>query len=456
MTIEITNNTKLNDFLNRNNISEEDFNKSKIKWEDLLKIGISHSARMSYLKETAVLLSSMLQQGNEVHSVRWRIKDPEHLMAKIIRKKIEGACKYNDISEENYHSIITDLIGIRVLHLFKRDWQGIHKLIHSMWKLAEKPVIYIRDGDDSELKVFQETDCLVKVHKAGYRSVHYIINTRPMKDEIFTEIQVRTIFEEAWSEIDHRVRYPNFSDNQLINYFLMIFNRFAGSADEMGTFVLDLRDAMELLEFSKIEISKIENEKKESLYKIDELITKLSKEKDKAGQTSNELKLLKKEMNRLKKSESTINSINVKNSVDFLRNHRLNDEMLKKLSTNKLLGSDIISSPDIANQMRFLNGMLKTQEHSEALQLLKKAHKINVWKNYNDLNTTQSVLNLAIGDVDRKSNDNVKHGCLQESENRNENKSSKLRSDFKSNNNKGVVDIENNEKDDNNSSNNRD
>ncbi|EBF1559221.1 addiction module component [Salmonella enterica] len=437
MTIEITNGTKLNEFLARNNISEAEFNKSNIKWEDLLKIGISHSIRMPYLKETAVLLSSMLQQGNEVHSVRWRIKDPEHLMAKIIRKKIEGACKYDDISEENYHSIITDLIGIRVLHLFKRDWQEIHNLIHSMWKLAEKPVIYIRDGDDSESKVYQDTDCLVKVHKAGYRSVHYIINTRPMKDEIFTEIQVRTIFEEAWSEIDHRVRYPNFSNNQLINYFLMIFNRFAGSADEMGSFVLDLRDAMELLEFSKVEISKIENEKKESLHKIDELITKLSKEKDKAGQTSNELKLLKKEMNRLKKSESTINDININNSVDFLKNHRLNTEMLQKLSTNKLLGYDVISSSDIANQMRFF----KTQAHSEVLQLLKGVQKTNVWENYKNLNTIQSAIDLAIGADNRKSNDNVSNGCLKENENISESESTKL----KINNNKGIVDIDNND-----------
>lgn len=454
MTIEITNDTKLNDFLDRNNISEDEFNNSNIKWEDLLKIGISHSIRMPYLKETAVLLSSMLQQGNEVHSVRWRIKDPEHLMAKIIRKKIEGACKYDDISEENYHSIITDLIGIRVLHLFKRDWQEIHNLIHSMWQLAEKPVIYIRDGDDSE-SICQETDCLVKVHKAGYRSVHYIINTRPMKDEIFTEIQVRTIFEEAWSEIDHRVRYPNFSNNQLINYFLMIFNRFAGSADEMGSFVLDLRDAMELLELSKVEISKIENEKKESLHKIDELITKLSKEKDKAGQTSNELKLLKKEMNRLKKSESTINNINVNNSVDFLRNHRLNTEMLQKLSTNKLSGFDVISSPDIANQMRFLNGMFKTQAHSEALQLLKRAQKTNVWENYNNLNAMQSAIDLAIGADDRKSNDDVSNGCLQENENISENKSPKLSSDLKIDNKKSDVDIENNDTDGKNSGKNK-
>lgn len=62
----------------------------------------------------------MLQQVNEVHSVRWRIKQPEHLMAKIIRKRNNGAEKYNKISVDNYQKIVTDLIGIRVLHLFKK------------------------------------------------------------------------------------------------------------------------------------------------------------------------------------------------------------------------------------------------------------------------------------------------------------------------------------------------
>jgi hypothetical protein len=51
------------------------------------------------------------------------------------------------------------------------------------------------------------------------------------------ELQVRTIFEEGWSEIDHRIRYPRQSDNPYLANFLAIFNRLAGSADEMGTFI---------------------------------------------------------------------------------------------------------------------------------------------------------------------------------------------------------------------------
>jgi len=49
-------------------------------------------------------------------------------------------------------------------------------------------------------------------------------------------LQVRTIFEEGWSEIDHKVRYPRQSNDPELGFLLAIFNRLAGSADEMGTF----------------------------------------------------------------------------------------------------------------------------------------------------------------------------------------------------------------------------
>lgn len=314
--IKISQDLKIEEFLVRNNLTQADFEKANITWNELLKIGISHSENYGYLKETAVMLSSVFQQVNEVHSVRWRVKDPEHLMEKIIRKRNDQNEKYNEICDKNYTEIVTDLIGIRVLHLFKENWRPIHDFIKSKCKLSEKPVVYIRKGDDEASDEFNSEDCEIKTHDAGYRSAHYITTTRPMMDDIFTEIQVRTIFEEGWSEIDHRVRYPNFSDNELLNYFLMIFNRFAGSADEMGSFVLSLRDTIELMELSKIEISKIENEKAESLKKIDELVAKLDAEQKKAGKASNELSELRKEINILKMNESANIRNNYRKSLD--------------------------------------------------------------------------------------------------------------------------------------------
>lgn len=358
-------------FFLRNNLSENDLINSGLTWDELLKIGVAHANNTTYLKDTAILLSSVLQQGNEVHSVRWRVKDPEHLMSKIIRKRMESSEKYNDISEFNYTKIVTDLIGIRVLHLFKKDWQIIHEFLTSKWALSENPVVYIREGDETE--EYSKHGCSVKVHNAGYRSIHYITTTRPMRDEIFTEIQVRTIFEEGWSEIDHRVKYPNFSNNKLLNYFLMIFNRFSGSADEMGSFVLELRESIDLMEYSKAELAKIEEEKAESLRKIDDLIAKLSSGEERFGEVSNELKELKDEIKSLKRKENVSTHNNIFNSLDFL-NDRFSKDMQEKLS--------IWSKNSIGESLAWLNSpnIHATQLATDKLKSLIQSNTDNNYK----------------------------------------------------------------------------
>jgi ppGpp synthetase/RelA/SpoT-type nucleotidyltranferase len=168
-----------------------------------------------------------------VHSVRWRVKDTDHLLEKIIRKCAEGHKKYKNVDSKNYFEIVSDLVGLRALHLFKDDCFSIDSDLRRTWTPSEPPIAYVREGDPPDLtKKFGEHGFEVKEHPAGYRSVHYIFLTQPFQRKVFAEIQVRTIFEEGWSEIDHRVRYPNFSNDQLVSYFLTIFNRLAGSADE--------------------------------------------------------------------------------------------------------------------------------------------------------------------------------------------------------------------------------
>jgi putative GTP pyrophosphokinase len=141
--------------------------------------------------------------------------------------------------------VITDLVGLRALHLFKDDCLAIDESLRRTWTTLEPPIAYVRAGDADEMvKKLQQHGFETKSHPAGYRSIHYVLASQPLQRQITVEVQVRTIFEEGWSEIDHRVRYPNFSDNELVDYFLTIFNRMAGSADEMGGFVGDLASTL--------------------------------------------------------------------------------------------------------------------------------------------------------------------------------------------------------------------
>ena len=105
-------------FLDRNRITQDDFTKSNIDWELLKTIGLEHWSLFDARKESAEFFAKVIQGCKKVHSVRWRVKDPEHLMEKIVRKRIPDSKNFNkdylDISIENYHEIVTDLGKVRI------------------------------------------------------------------------------------------------------------------------------------------------------------------------------------------------------------------------------------------------------------------------------------------------------------------------------------------------------
>jgi len=256
-----------NAFLKKFNIPESDFKKTKLKWSDLDEIYKDYSDKVTHLSSIGQTISNALQVQTGVHSVRYRIKDPEHLIEKIIRKVKEKPSRKINIS--NYDSEITDLVGVRAIHLFKSNWMPVSDYIKATWESHEQPIAYIRKGDAVEtLKVFESNGFLVKEHDVGYRSLHYIIKTKPTKTEFKVEIQVRTLFEEGWSEIDHKIRYPYDVDNDLVRNLLMIFNRLAGSADEMADYVQMLSSSLKqreleyavALESREVEINSLKEE----------------------------------------------------------------------------------------------------------------------------------------------------------------------------------------------------
>ncbi len=231
------------DFFNEFSISEDYFNETGLNWKELQDIYLNYSSLISYLEKEAEHIFSKLRDVPNVHSVRRRVKEPRHLIEKIIRK----GKKYSEqgINVENYKNIVTDLIGIRVLHLFKDDWQEIHKEITRLWETKETPQVNIRRGDynlETLRENIKDLNCDIILREHGYRSVHYLVGVPLSKDEeVLVEIQVRTVFEEAWSEIDHIIRYPYDVDNPVLTEYLAIFNRIVGSADEMGMFIKKLK-----------------------------------------------------------------------------------------------------------------------------------------------------------------------------------------------------------------------
>jgi ppGpp synthetase/RelA/SpoT-type nucleotidyltranferase len=196
-----------------------------------------------------------------VHSVRYRLKNSDSLIEKIIRKTIERNKKgiRKVITVKNYTNEINDLIGIRILHAFKDDWFGIHNYIlnQCQYKTKEKPTAYYRKGDEKYfISDCKKNGCEAKIHPKAYRSIHYIINPYPEKKICYAEIQVRTVFEDGWSEIDHKLRYASKKGvKHILDSYLLALNRIAGSADEIGSIIKNRQTEIRQDEYEKQLIS---------------------------------------------------------------------------------------------------------------------------------------------------------------------------------------------------------
>jgi ppGpp synthetase/RelA/SpoT-type nucleotidyltranferase len=218
-------------------ITSEEFKGTGLTWPLLEEICAHHEKAAPDLRRAGTFIADGLQPIAAVHSLKVRIKSPEHLAAKIIRKKLARPELNFDV--QSYQAQVTDLVGLRALHLLKDEWRPIHDFVKETWDLHETPIAYVREGDPGPLvEEFTAAGCEVKRHPFGYRSIHYLIEFQQgKKAECLVELQVRTIFEEGWSEVDHRFRYPRRSQDVYLAEFLGILNRLCGSADEMGTFI---------------------------------------------------------------------------------------------------------------------------------------------------------------------------------------------------------------------------
>lgn len=221
---------------------EEYIEKNSIDFEDLQKIYYDFVKYENSYETQADFIANILRSNDNIHSVKSRIKKPDRLIEKIIRKtedrKIKNGKDFH-FTVDNYKDEITDLIGIRVLHIFKDQWKDIHDFIVKTWNVIEITA-NIREGDSRD--TFDKLGIEVISRPSGYRSVHYLVQCYPTNRKVIAEIQVRTIFEEGYGEIDHRLRYSHHEIPEILQSNLLLFNRIVGSADEMASLINKLNN----------------------------------------------------------------------------------------------------------------------------------------------------------------------------------------------------------------------
>ncbi len=174
-----------------------------------------------------------------VHSMRYRLKDESHLADKIRRKETD---KGVSINQDNLFNTITDLAGVRVLHLYQRQFSEIDKfirrqIVNKEWFLLEKPIAYYWDPDSTEY--FKTFDLKLKIKPSHYTSIHYVI--KPRRSSIaHCEIQVRTLLEEVWGEIDHSINYPHPTDSKFTKEQLRVLSKLVSAGSRLADSIFSL------------------------------------------------------------------------------------------------------------------------------------------------------------------------------------------------------------------------
>ena len=143
-------------------------------------------------QKIAIVIQEVLEiEGINFHAVTSRAKEIESFSKKIEKPK------YNDPFNQ-----ITDLAGIRVISYVEDDVQVIGQIIERLFTVDTKNSL----DKSHELG----TD------KVGYKSVHFICELPKSRTKLLEysrfkglkfEIQVRTILQHSWAEIEHDKNY---------------------------------------------------------------------------------------------------------------------------------------------------------------------------------------------------------------------------------------------------------
>jgi len=147
-----------------------------------------------------ILQECLRKRGIKVHSVQNRAKDPSSLGRKAaIPSDIDpNVPKYLEPLKD-----ITDLAGVRVITHFPGTLADVDRLITEEFDVMEK--------SNKGLMLIEE-------ERFGYQSIHYLLRMKGERTHLaeyehfadaIVEMQVRTILQHAWAEIEHDIQYKS-------------------------------------------------------------------------------------------------------------------------------------------------------------------------------------------------------------------------------------------------------
>lgn len=131
---------------------------------------------------------SMQYDRNPIESIRTRLKSPDSIVEKLLRKNLP-------LTEASLENDLADIAGVRVICSFPSD----------IYALAES---LLRQDD---ITLIEKKDYIASPKPNGYRSLHLIVEIpiflHDHKRKMKVEVQFRTISMDWWASLEHKIRY---------------------------------------------------------------------------------------------------------------------------------------------------------------------------------------------------------------------------------------------------------
>jgi putative GTP pyrophosphokinase len=178
---------------------------------------------------------------------RGRIKSKKSINIKVEKKRAEGLCGFG-------HGDLNDIVGFRLVCHFPNEVEKILEAIlerlHTTgskdpYRITKAKVylttapghIFFKDRLAALFKKYQR-ELQIDQKKSRYTSVHLIICNDNGNKKF--EVQIRNVFEDAWAEIEHALKYKA-TDGRLsgtVDRHLKILNTFIQACSEYSEGIL--------------------------------------------------------------------------------------------------------------------------------------------------------------------------------------------------------------------------
>ena len=154
-----------------------------------------HNAEMMerVLFELQRRIKLILAKAGMQPTIKYRLKSFDSYYHKLLRR-VSTPPKTKD-----WHQI-TDLLGIRVVCPFMADLPVVERLLSQEFEILERE----KKGAEFSFKEF------------GYESLHYLLRLPQdvqesfhVADDMVCELQLRTILQDAWAEVEHELVYKS-------------------------------------------------------------------------------------------------------------------------------------------------------------------------------------------------------------------------------------------------------